>query len=96
MCRTPLFRWYFQRSLYYRGCQYHCSKAMANYLGKNTDGKGFLTSLQENDITVLGQEIMILGAGGAARAIAVELALAGAKKITIVNRSRQRGEELTT
>ena len=65
-------------------------------LGENTDGKGFLTSLQENDITVLGQEIMILGAGGAARAIAVELALAGAKKITIVNRSRQRGEELTT
>ena len=34
-------------------------------------------------------------AGGAARAIAVELALAGAKKFHVVNRSRARGEELT-
>lgn len=37
---------------------------------------------------------MIFGAGGAARAVAVELALAGAARITIVNRSRERGEEL--
>ena len=36
----------------------------------------------------------ILGAGGAARAIAVETALAGASRITIVNRSPQRGQEL--
>ncbi len=36
----------------------------------------------------------ILGAGGAARAIAVECALAGAKKLTIINRSEQNGREL--
>jgi shikimate dehydrogenase len=41
-----------------------------------------------------GQHIVILGAGGAARAIAVELALAGAAKVTIVNRSASRGQEL--
>jgi shikimate dehydrogenase len=36
----------------------------------------------------------VLGAGGAARAIAVEAALAGARSVTIVNRDRGRGEEL--
>jgi shikimate dehydrogenase len=37
---------------------------------------------------------VILGAGGAARAIAVEAALAGAASITVVNRGRERGEQL--
>ena len=38
--------------------------------------------------------VLILGAGGAARAVSVELALAGASTITVVNRTAQRGEEL--
>ena len=38
--------------------------------------------------------MVLLGAGGAARAIAVELALAGIKKLTLVNRSETRGQEL--
>jgi shikimate dehydrogenase len=62
-------------------------------IGENTDGKGFLESLTEV-LPPAGKEIVLFGAGGAARAVAVELALAGAKKITIVNRSRGRGEEL--
>ncbi|MTA31989.1 MAG: shikimate dehydrogenase [Actinobacteria bacterium] len=63
-------------------------------IGENTDGKGFLKSFLE--ITpATGKTIVLLGAGGAARAIAVELALAGAKKFYVVNRSRARGEELT-
>jgi shikimate dehydrogenase len=41
-----------------------------------------------------GKSLVILGAGGAARAIAVEAALAGAAKITVVNRGRERGETL--
>jgi shikimate dehydrogenase len=41
-----------------------------------------------------GKSLVILGAGGAARAIAVEAALAGAVSITVVNRGRERGEEL--
>jgi shikimate dehydrogenase len=41
-----------------------------------------------------GLEVVILGAGGAARAIAVELALAGAARITIVNRTPERAREL--
>jgi shikimate dehydrogenase len=65
------------------------------WIGENTDGKGFLNSLQEV-AAPNGQHVVILGAGGAARAIAVELALAGARKFTIVNRSEDRGMELTT
>lgn len=62
-------------------------------IGENTDGQGFLESLRER-IDPRGREIVLFGAGGAARAVAVELALAGAARITVVNRSRARGEEL--
>jgi shikimate dehydrogenase len=61
--------------------------------GENTDGKGFLTSLA-GVIDPRGKRIVLLGAGGAARAIAVETALAGAASITVVNRDRGRGEML--
>jgi shikimate dehydrogenase len=54
--------------------------------GDNTDGKGFMESLQENGVDPKGKKIVILGAGGAARAVSVELSLAGAGSITIVNR----------
>ncbi len=64
-------------------------------IGTNTDGKGFLMSLRLNaSLDPAGKRIVVLGAGGAARAIAVELALAGAQHITIVNRTTQRGESL--
>ena len=64
------------------------------YIGENTDGKGFLKSLQEV-VDPAGKKLVMFGAGGAARAIGVEVALAGASKITIVNRTVERGEELT-
>ena len=50
-------------------------------LGENTDGKGFLQSVRELR-DVKGAKVVLLGAGGAARAIAVELALAGASHMT--------------
>jgi shikimate dehydrogenase len=62
-------------------------------VGDNTDGKGFLQSLAGIH-GIRGLRAVILGAGGAARAIAVELGLAHASQITIVNRSRERGEAL--
>lgn len=58
--------------------------------GENTDGKGFMLSLKSNKVDPKGKNIVILGAGGAARAISVETALAGAGKITIVNRPEDR------
>lgn len=63
------------------------------YIGENTDGKGFLKSLK-SVIDPSEKSVVIMGAGGAARAIAVELALEGAKKIVIVNRDKTRGSEL--
>jgi shikimate dehydrogenase len=62
-------------------------------IGENTDGKGFVRSLREL-IDPTGRNVVMFGAGGAARAIGVEVALAGATHITIVNRSTKRGEEL--
>jgi shikimate dehydrogenase len=62
-------------------------------VGENTDGKGFLASLREL-IDPRGRRVVMFGAGGAARAIGVELALAGAARITIVNRTEARGREL--
>jgi len=64
------------------------------FIGENTDGKGFLKSLT-GVVDPRGKSVVLLGAGGASRAIAVELALAGVGKITVLNRSLERGEELT-
>ena len=63
-------------------------------IGENTDGKGFVESLKELT-NPEGKSVVMFGAGGAARAIGVEVALAGASSITVVNRSVERGEELT-
>jgi shikimate dehydrogenase len=62
-------------------------------IGENTDGQGFLTALR-TVVDPAGKSFVLFGAGGAARAIAVESALAGAAAITIVNRGEDRGAEL--
>lgn len=61
----------------------------AHLVGENTDGKGFVSAVAA--VTdVAGARVVIVGAGGAARAIAVELALAGASEIRLVNRDPER------
>ncbi|MEI8199859.1 MAG: shikimate dehydrogenase [Eubacteriales bacterium] len=62
--------------------------------GENTDGKGFIMSLRDGKVEIKGSRIVVLGAGGAARAIAVELAMAQAAHITLVNRDEGRGKIL--
>jgi shikimate dehydrogenase len=64
-----------------------------SYIGENTDGKGFLASLAEL-IDPAGRSVVMFGAGGAARAVGVELALAGARSLTVVNRDPQRGRSV--
>lgn len=60
-------------------------------VGHNTDGRGFLRSLEEEAGFLLpGKTALLLGAGGAARGVAVQLALAGAKKVFIANRRPER------
>lgn len=58
--------------------------------GENTDGKGFMMSLQSSGVDVKGKKAVVFGAGGAARAICVEMGLAGVGSLTIVNRPEDR------
>ena len=62
--------------------------------GYNTDGEGFLRSLrQDHGFDPRGQRIVLLGAGGAGRAISHALSFEGAEKLTLVNRTLQRVRE---
>jgi shikimate dehydrogenase len=62
--------------------------------GYNTDGAGFISSLNRNGIDPKGMSALILGAGGAARAVAIALARSGAREIIIANRTRKNSEKL--
>ncbi|GGB75550.1 shikimate dehydrogenase [Knoellia flava TL1] len=62
-------------------------------IGENTDGRGFVEAMREVRHPA-GTHVVVLGAGGAGRAIAVEAALAGAARITVVNRNESRGQAL--
>ncbi len=62
--------------------------------GENTDGKGFVKAIS-GGISVQGKKVVVFGAGGAARAICVEMALAGASEITVLNKS-DKGKELVS
>lgn len=64
-------------------------------VGDNTDGAGFLHSLVvDAGFDPRGRRCVVLGAGGAARAVSVALAEAGADRIDVVNRNRERAEAL--
>jgi len=62
-------------------------------IGENTEGQAFLEALRE--VADPGDKrVLVLGAGGVARAIAVELARAGAAEIRVANRTAQPGQAL--
>jgi shikimate dehydrogenase len=62
-------------------------------VGTNTDVLGFMNDLVAHDISVSGARVVVLGAGGAARAIVYGLAKAGAQ-VAVVNRTVERAQEL--
>ena len=62
--------------------------------GENTDGQGFLRSLAERKRSVRDREVVLIGAGGAARAVLVALIQAGSAQITIVNRTPAHAKKL--
>ncbi|MDR1521797.1 MAG: shikimate dehydrogenase [Streptococcaceae bacterium] len=55
-------------------------------IGRNTDGIGYIKSLEAKGYGVKGKKITVLGGGGAGIAIIVQLALKGARKISVFNR----------
>ena len=64
-------------------------------VGMNTDGKGFLRGVRiDARVDPKGKKAVVLGAGGAARAIVTELALAGTEEILVVNRSADRAKAM--
>ena len=65
-------------------------------IGYNTDGVGFLHSLSVNSVECSQRRILILGAGGSARAIGIALVEQNPKEILILNRSMDRGKKLAS
>lgn len=64
------------------------------YLGYNTDGQGFLNALADLGVEAGGKRAVLLGAGGAAKAVALRLARAGASNITVCNRTIEKAAAL--
>jgi shikimate dehydrogenase (EC 1.1.1.25) len=62
-------------------------------VGYNTDGLGAKRSLEEKGVKIKGSNVLIVGAGGASRAIAFQFAKDGAD-ITIANRTEEKAIEL--
>ena len=62
-------------------------------VGDNTDGRGLVRAVA-GTCRVEGSSVVVLGSGGAARAVAVELALAGARELVVAARSETAGRSL--
>lgn len=63
-------------------------------LGDNTDAPGFVMDLRANGVDPAGQRVLVLGAGGSARAVVYGLAEAGCASITLLNRTVPKAESL--
>ncbi len=64
------------------------------YRGFNTDMPGLLRAFEHDGVSIKGEDIIILGAGGVARAVVMLLEENGAQSVTIINRNSDRAEEL--
>lgn len=60
------------------------------YIGYNTDYIGFIRELQHYSVDVNGREAVVLGAGGAAKAVVYGLKKLGASRIYVMNRTKER------
>ena len=69
-------------------------RAEGGYKGYNTDADGLYRALQGQNVSLRGESCIILGAGGAARAVAYLLAREGAKAVYILNRSPEKAGQL--
>ena len=66
-----------------------------SYYGYNTDGRGFLASLHQAGVETEGKKVLVLGAGGAAKAVAPKLVQAGkARSVFVANRTVEKAAAL--
>ncbi|MGJ9381664.1 shikimate dehydrogenase [Salipaludibacillus sp. CF4.18] len=64
-------------------------------VGYNTDGEGYMQSLQPiSEKTIASSRVLIIGAGGAAKGIAITMASYGVKELVITNRTLSKAESL--
>jgi shikimate dehydrogenase len=70
------------------------SNENGKFVGYNTDMDGFLEPIKKKNIGISGETVLVLGSGGAARAIVAGFAKEKARKITIANRTIQKAQEL--
>ena len=62
--------------------------------GYNTDGRGFFQALLDAGFDPRGRRVVLLGAGGAAKAVSLKLAQQGAASVTICNRTVEKAQAL--
>lgn len=70
------------------------SRIRGGYRGYNTDFSGFMRELDKLDIQVNGKNVIVLGAGGAAKAVMYSLKRLGARHIDILNRNKDKAESI--
>lgn len=70
------------------------SREGGELVGYNTDSEGFEAFLKESNIDVKGRSATIIGAGGAARAVALALSRLGVARMFVMNRTAERTAEL--
>ncbi|WP_024834667.1 shikimate dehydrogenase [Ruminiclostridium josui] len=71
-------------------------KQNGRLIGFNTDAEGFVRDFCDGfETTFKGKRVMLLGAGGTSRAIAVKLAMEGIEHLTIVNRSEANAKSIS-
>lgn len=63
-------------------------------VGFNTDASGFISAVEANDFSLAGKPAVVVGAGGAARAVVWALLDAGAESVAVANRTRERADAL--
>ncbi len=64
------------------------------FKGYNTDMPGLLRAMNSDGVRIAGEHVLILGAGGVARAVSVLMLEEGAEQVVLLNRSRERAEKL--
>ncbi|MGB8331459.1 MAG: shikimate dehydrogenase [Polyangiales bacterium] len=70
-------------------------RTAGRYVGHNTDAPGLVRSLEETGVQLRNARVVVLGAGGAARAVVVGLSHAGAQAIAVLSRRPEQSKALT-
>ena len=63
-------------------------------IGSNTDGDGCCNAIEQAGVDIAGSRVVVVGAGGTARAIVATLARRGASDIAVINRTESRAQDV--